>query len=65
MLNDIYIKIMTVFAVVDTVAYSSLHAGKFDMLFCRLLIFFAKSRFLKISFRNIIRVSNSLDPDQA
>ena len=33
------------------------------MLFCRLLIFF-KSTFSKNSFRNTIRVSNSLDPDQ-
>ena len=32
--------------------------------FCRLLIFF-KINFLKNSFRNIIRVSNTLDPDQA
>ena len=42
-----------------------LHAGKFFMLFCRLLFFFFKSTFLKDSFRNVIRVSNSLDPDQA
>ena len=35
------------------------------MLFCHLLIFFSKSTFLKNSFRNTIRVSNSLDPDQA
>ena len=34
------------------------------MLFCRLLIFF-KIIFLKNSFRNTFRVSNSLDPDQA
>ena len=34
------------------------------MIFCRLLIF-SKSTFWKISFRNSIRVSNSLDPDQA
>ena len=34
------------------------------MLFCRLLIF-SKSIFSKNSFWNIIRVSNSLDPDQA
>ena len=27
--------------------------------------FFSKSTFLKNSFRNTIRVSNSLDPDQA
>ena len=33
-------------------------------LFCRLLIFVSKSTFLKNSFRNTIRVSNSLDPDQ-
>ena len=35
------------------------------MLFCPLLIFFSKSTFAKNSFRNTIRVSNSLDPDQA
>ena len=35
------------------------------MLFCRLLIFFPKSTFLKNSFRNTIRMSDSLDPDQA
>ena len=34
------------------------------MLFCRLLIF-SKSTFLKNSFRNTFRVSNSLDPDLA
>ena len=33
-------------------------------LLCRLLIF-SKSTFLKNSVRNNIRVSNSLDPDQA
>ena len=31
----------------------------------RMLIFLSKSSFLKNSFRNTIRVSNSLDPDQA
>ena len=35
------------------------------MLFCCLLIFFSKSAFSKNSLRNTIRVSNSLDPDQA
>ena len=34
------------------------------MLFCRLLIF-SKSTFQKNSFKKTIRVSNSLDPDQA
>ena len=34
------------------------------MFFCCLLIF-SKSTFLKNSFRNTIRVSNSLNPDQA
>ena len=34
------------------------------MLFCHLLIFF-KINFFKKSFRNTIRVSNSLDPDHA
>ena len=37
---------------------------KFFMLFCRLLIFF-KVNFSKNSFRNTIRVSDSLDLDQA
>ena len=35
------------------------------MLFCRLLFFLFKNNFWKNSFRNTIRVSNSLDPDQA
>ena len=39
--------------------FNSLSAG----LFCRLWIF-SKQTFLKISFRNTIRVSNSLDSDQ-
>ena len=34
------------------------------MLFCHLLIFFQNQLFKKNSFRNTIRVSNSLDPDQ-
>ena len=38
---------------------------KFFMLFCCLLIVFSKSTFLKNYFRNTIRVSNRLDPDQA
>ena len=33
------------------------------MLFCRLLIFLSKLTVSKISFTNIIRVSNGLDPD--
>ena len=37
--------------------------GNFEF-FCHLLIF-SKSTFSKNSFRNIFRVSNSLDPDQA
>ena len=37
----------------------------FACFFCCLLIFFSKSFFLKNSFLNIIRVSNSLGPDQA
>ena len=36
----------------------------FFILFCRLLIF-SKSTFSKSSFGNTLRVSNSLDPDQA
>ena len=35
------------------------------LAFYRLLIFFSKSSFSKNYFRNTIRVSNSLDPDQA
>ena len=35
------------------------------MLFCRLLIFFKIDIFEKKYFKNTIRVSNSLDPDQA
>ena len=34
------------------------------MIFCRLLIF-SNVSFLENSFRNIIRESNSLDPEQA
>ena len=35
------------------------------MIFCRLQIIFLTLLFSKYSFRNIIRVSNSLDPVQA
>ena len=35
------------------------------LAFCHLLIFLKKSIFLKMLLRNTIRVSNSLDPDQA
>ena len=38
--------------------------GKLSPLFCRLLNL-SKSTFLKNSFSNTIRVSKSLDPDQA
>ena len=31
---------------------------------CRLLTFFSKINFLKICYKNDIRVSNGLDPDQ-
>ena len=34
------------------------------MIYLSFAVVFFKSTFLKISFRNIIRVSNSLDPDQ-
>ena len=34
------------------------------MPFCHLMNFFSKSTFLKNSFRNTIKVSNSLDPNQ-
>ena len=42
--------------------FNTLLPGKFYRAFCCLLIFF-KINFLKNSFRNTIRVSNSLDPD--
>ena len=35
------------------------------MSFCRLLFFFSKITFRKFAFRNTIRMSNNLDPDQA
>ena len=38
--------------------------GNFSCLCCRLLIFFSKLTFSKNSFRNTIKVSNSLYPDQ-
>ena len=40
----------------------SLHAGLFFMIFCP---DFSESTFSKNSFRDTIRVSNSVDPDQA
>ena len=43
--------------------FNTLHAGQFCMLFCRLP--FSKSTFSKSSFKNAIRVSNSLNPNQA
>ena len=42
--------------------FNSLHAHFYA--FCRLLIF-VKINSSKISFRNTVRVSNGLDPDQA
>ena len=45
-------------------SFNSSPPGLFFMLFCHLLIF-SKSTFSKNSFRNTIRVSNSLDLDQA
>ena len=42
----------------------TLPPGIFFVLFCRLLIF-SDQFFRKNNFRNTIRVSNSLDPDQA
>ena len=41
---------------------NALHPG--ILFVCRLLIF-SKSTFTKNSFRNTVRVTNSLDPDQA
>ena len=45
--------------------FNSLPTGNIHMLFCRLLIFFKYNYFEKKKVRNTIRVSNSLDPDQA
>ena len=42
---------------------NSLHAGNYACIFCHLWIFFFKLTFSKIL--SGIRVSNSLDPDQA
>ena len=44
---------------------NSLHAGKFCMLYFCLLFFFQNQLFLGKKFRNTIRMSNKLDPDQA
>ena len=42
----------------------SLYGVQFFIIFCRLQIF-SKFTFSKVSFRNTIRVTNGLDPDQA
>ena len=42
-----------------------LSVGEFCMLVCRLQTYFSKLTFSKNYFRITIRVSNSLDPDQA
>ena len=44
---------------------TSLHAGKFFVIFCPLLIFFQKNLFQKFFLEILSRVSNSLDPDRA
>ena len=44
--------------------FNSLPLGRIFLRFWRMLLF-SKSGFSKNSFRNTIRVSNSLDPDQA
>ena len=49
----------------DAYLFKSLRAGLFFMLFGRLLIFFKMIFFMNYSCRNTIRVSNSMDPDQA
>ena len=57
---------------INTGAHSQLHlhptdslpTGKICMLFCHRLIFFKINFFLKNSFKNTLRVSNGLDPDQ-
>ena len=53
---------MTVGGKIDA-TINSLHAGQFFMIICFVLIF-SKSTFSKKYFRNTIRVSNNLDPDQ-
>ena len=45
-------------------AISSLHAENFFMLLVVVCRFFSKLTFSKNSFRNTIRVSDSLDPDR-
>ena len=47
-----------------SVVFSRCMLGNLSWFFCRLL-FFSKSSFGKISFRNTTRISNSLDLDQA
>ena len=44
--------------------FNSLPLGIFSLFFCRLQ-FFLKINFFENSFRNMTRVSNILDPDQA
>ena len=48
-----------------TQSVNYLPTGEFCMLSCRLLFFFQNQTFSKDSFRNTLRVSNSLDTDQA
>ena len=57
-------RIMATFCAYTVVLFNPLPTGKFSMIFCRLLDF-SKFTFSKNSFRISIRVSNSLDPDQA
>ena len=49
----------------NEMVHVTLHTGLFFMLSCLLLIFFKINFFLKNSFRNTIKVSNSMDLDQA
>ena len=49
---------------VNCVFINSLHAGLFFMILLSSADLFSKFTFSKHSFRNTIRESNSLDPDQ-
>ena len=49
------------YQMMDTLTFCMM--GNFSCFFCRLLTFF-KITFSKTSFKNTIRVSNGLDPDQ-
>ena len=58
-----YLRIITKYSFL-IISINSLHAGNFACFFV-VCGFFFKLNFSKKYFRNTIRVSNSLDPDQA